>query len=84
MPARKPASVTRSGGIATMAPSAALTKTQEFDAMLNYEVTIQRWKFELMRFGAWFVGFQASFAVFLVGPLLILRAVLGANSPYVP
>jgi hypothetical protein len=61
-----------------------LTKTQEFDSMLNYEVTIARWKFELMRLGAWFVGFQVTFAVFLVGPLLILRAVLGADSPYVP
>jgi hypothetical protein len=70
--------------VAVAAQSAALTKTEEFDAMLNYEVTIARWKFELMRLGAWFVGFQVTFAVFLVGPLLILRAVLGADSPYVP
>jgi hypothetical protein len=30
------------------------------------------------------VGFQISFALFLVGPLLILRAALGASSPFVP
>jgi hypothetical protein len=84
VPAREPASVNRSGAVAVAAQSAALTKTEEFDAMLNYEVTIARWKFELMRLGAWFVGFQVTFAVFLVGPLLILRAVLGADSPYVP
>jgi hypothetical protein len=84
LPVRQPASVSGSGGVALTAQSAALTKTQEFDAMLNYEATIPRWKFELMRLGAWFVGFQVTFAVFLVGPLLILRAVLGADSPYVP
>ncbi len=84
VPAREPDSVTRSGGVAVTTQSDALTKTQEFDAMLNYEVTIARWKFELMRLGAWFVGFQVTFAVFLVGPLLILRAVLGADSTYVP
>jgi hypothetical protein len=85
VPAREPASVTVPGGT-TAAPtqSALLTKTQEFDDLLNYEVTIARWKFELMRLAAWFVGFQVSFALFLVGPLLILRAVLGADSPYVP
>ena len=37
-----------------------------------------------MRLGAWFVGFQVSFFVFLVGPLVVLRAVTGADSPYVP
>ncbi|MBE1551921.1 hypothetical protein GGC64_006008 [Mycobacterium sp. OAS707] len=84
VPAREPASVNRSGAVAVAAQSAALTETEEFDAMLNYEVTIARWKFELMRLGAWFVGFQITFAGFLVGPLLILRAVLGADSPYVP
>ncbi len=70
------------GGVAVA--TRLLTKTQEFDDFLNYEVTIPRWKFELLRLGAWFVGFQVTFFVFLVGPLLILRAVLGAASPYVP
>jgi Spirocyclase AveC-like len=84
VPARQSTSVTRLGGAAVMTQSAAPTKMQEFDATLNYEVTIAQWKFELMRLGAWFVGFQVSFALFLVGPLLILRAVLGADSPYVP
>jgi len=85
LPVREPASVTGSGGMAAMTPQpAALNKTQEFDDFLNYEVIIPRWQFELMRLGAWFVGFQVTFAVFLVGPLLILRAVLGADSPYVP
>jgi hypothetical protein len=37
-----------------------------------------------MRLGAWFVGFQVTFLAFLVGPLIILRAVLGADSPFVP
>ena len=84
MPVREPASVTGSAGAAAVATQPALlTKTQEFDDFLNYEVTIARWKFELMRLGAWFVGFQVSFAIFLVGPLIILRAVLGADSAYV-
>jgi hypothetical protein len=85
VPVREMASVTGPGGTAAMATQPALlTKAQEFDDFLNYEVTIPRWKFELMRLGAWFVGFQVTFAAFLVGPLLILRAVLGADSPYVP
>jgi len=82
--AREPASAIGSGSVAVTTQPALLTKTQEFDDFLNYEVTIARWKFELMRLGAWFVGFQISFAAFLVGPLLIVRAVLGADSPYVP
>ena len=85
MPVREPASVTLPAGAAAVATQPALlTKTQEFDDFLNYEVAIARWKFELMRLGAWFVGFQVSFAIFLVGPLIILRAVLGADSAYVP
>ena len=84
VPVREPASITGSGGVAVTAQPVRLTKTQEFDDFLNYEVTIARWKFELMRLGAWFVGFQVTFLAFLVGPLLILRAVLGAHSPFVP
>jgi hypothetical protein len=84
VPVREPASITGSGSVAMTTQPVRLTKTQEFDDFLNYEVTIARWKFELMRLGAWFVGFQVTFLAFLVGPLMILRAVLGADSPFVP
>ena len=59
------------------------TKQQEFDDYLNYEVIIARWKFELMRLGAWFVCFQVSFCVLAV-PLVLFRALSGVDSPYVP
>jgi hypothetical protein len=53
-------------------------------AHLNYEVTIPRWGFELMRLGAWFVVFQVTFFVFLVVPLVVIRAMTGSDSPYIP
>ncbi|MGV0793296.1 spirocyclase AveC family protein [Mycolicibacterium sp. XJ1819] len=82
-PAKQP--VTTDGSVMTLAAKPArLTKTQEYDDFLNYEVTIPRWRFELMRLGAWFVGFQVSFFLFLVLPLVALRTVLGVDSPYVP
>jgi hypothetical protein len=84
VPVREPVSITGSGNVAMTTQPVRLTKTQEFDDFLNYDVTIARWKFELMRLGAWFLGFQVTFFAFLVGPLLILRAVLGADSPFVP
>ena len=62
----------------------SMSKQQEFDSYLNYDVTIARWKFELMRLGAWFVGFQVSFFVFGVVPLVAMRVLVGADSPYVP
>jgi hypothetical protein len=68
--------------VATM--QARQTKQQQFDEYLNYGVTIARWRFELMRLGAWFVVFQISFFVFLVLPLVILRWATGADSPYIP
>jgi hypothetical protein len=37
-----------------------------------------------MRLGAWFIGFQVSFAFLLVLPLVALRALTGADSPYIP
>lgn len=61
-----------------------LTKQQEFDANLNYDVIIPRWKFELMRLGAWFLAFQVSFFVFLIVPQLVMRPLLIDNSPYIP
>ncbi|QEN16433.1 spirocyclase AveC family protein [Mycolicibacterium sp. ELW1] len=70
------------GAVATM--EARQTKQQQFDDYLNYEVTIPRWRFELMRLGAWFVVFQISFFVFLVLPLVIMRWATGAESPYIP
>ncbi|OFB36705.1 hypothetical protein BA059_22690 [Mycolicibacterium sp. (ex Dasyatis americana)] len=60
------------------------TKQQEFDDHLNYDVTIARWKFELMRLGAWFVGFQVTFFFLTVFPLVILRIITGTDSPYIP
>lgn len=58
--------------------------TQLFDDHLNYEVTIPRRRFELMRLGAWFVCFQVSFFVLLVVPLVALRIITGSDSPYIP
>lgn len=72
------------GSLAVAAKPATQTKQQEFDDYLNYEVTIARWRFELMRLSAWFIGFQLSFFFLLVLPLIVLRAVTGADSPYVP
>ncbi|EUA30587.1 hypothetical protein I553_4844 [Mycobacterium xenopi 4042] len=63
---------------------ARMTKQQEFDNYLNYDVVIPRWRFELLRLGAWFIGFQVSFFVFLLVPLVALRALTGAESPYIP
>lgn len=57
---------------------------QQFDDLLNYEVTIPRWKFELARFGAWFAVFQVSFFVLLVVPLVVMRMITGNDSIYVP
>ncbi|CDO31155.1 spirocyclase AveC family protein [Mycolicibacterium porcinum] len=75
--------VTPTGGVAVAAVS-PMTKEQEFDSFLNYEVTIPRWRFELMRLGAWFIGFQVTFFVFLVLPLVIMRWATGSVSPYIP
>jgi hypothetical protein len=72
------------GGIAVATKQLPLTKQQEFDDYLNYQVTIPRWRFELMRLGAWFIVFQVTFFVFLVIPLVVLRTLTGAESPYIP
>jgi hypothetical protein len=72
------------GRVAVATKRMALTKQQEFDDYLNYGVTIPRWRFELMRLGAWFVVFQITFFVFLVIPLVVLRTATGADSPYIP
>ncbi|WP_156670690.1 hypothetical protein [Mycobacterium sp. E136] len=81
IPVKQPVTV---GGPGAEVKPARMTKTAEYDQHLNYEVTIPRWRFELMRLGAWFVGFQVSFFVFLVVPLAALRLILGVDSPYVP
>jgi hypothetical protein len=72
------------GSVAVATKPLSVTKQQEFDSYLNYDVTIPRWRFELMRLGAWFIGFQVSFFFLLVLPLVVLRAVTGADSPFVP
>lgn len=71
-------------GVAQLTRTVDLTKQQQFDARLNYEVTIPRWRFELMRLGAWFVVFQISFFVLLIVPQLVMRPLLVDYSPYVP
>jgi hypothetical protein len=82
--AGQPSSTAAPGGLAVATKTQRHTKTEEFDAHLNYDVTIARWRFELMRLGAWFLGFQVTFFLFLVGPLVLLRMVIGADSPYIP
>jgi hypothetical protein len=72
------------GGTAVATEQLALTKQQQFDDYLNYEVTIPRSRFELMRLAAWFIVFQITFFVFTIIPLLVLRTVTGADSPYIP
>ncbi|MGY3554795.1 spirocyclase AveC family protein [Williamsia sp. R60] len=84
---RLPEETTRSGGTVravVFTEQQLKTKQQEFDDHLNYEVTIPRWQFELMRLGAWFISFQVSFFVLLIVPLVVLRTVTGADSPYIP
>lgn len=61
-----------------------MTKQQEFDAHLNYDVIIPRWKFELRRLLAWAISFQVTFFVFLIVPLVTLRWITGADSVHVP
>ena len=68
----------------TLVASKVNTKQQEFDARLNYEVVIPRWKFELARLGAWFVVFQVSFFILLIVPLLLMRVLTGSDSIYIP
>ncbi len=71
-------------GLGLVTQPSPLTKQREFDDFLNYEVTIPRWRFELMRLGAWFVGFQISFFLLLIVPLVAMRTLTGADSAYVP
>jgi energy-coupling factor transporter transmembrane protein EcfT len=84
MPLHPPGGSESRGGTAVATKQLALTKQQEFDDYLNYEVAIPRWRFELMRLGAWFIVFQITFFVFLIIPLVVLRTVTGADSPYIP
>ncbi|CAN5505248.1 hypothetical protein BH11ACT8_BH11ACT8_12880 [soil metagenome] len=61
-----------------------VSKREQYDALLDYQVTIARWKFELARLGAWFVTFQVTFFLLLVVPLVVLRVLTGVDSVYVP
>jgi hypothetical protein len=79
-----PGDIDTLGGIAVATKQLPLTKQQEFDDYLNYQVTIPRWRFELMRLGAWFIVFQITFFVFLIIPLVVLRTLTGADNPYIP
>jgi len=56
----------------------------DFDSALDYEVAIPRWRFEIWRLVAWVVGFQVSFFVLLIVPLVLMRWLTGIDSPYVP
>lgn len=60
------------------------TLRQQHDAQCDYRILIPVWKFELYRFGAWFVTFQISFFVSLVIPLVLLRYISGRGSIYIP
>jgi hypothetical protein len=83
-PSRPSGTADGPGGVAIATKQAQRTKQHEFDDYLNYEITIPRWRFELMRLGAWFIVFQVSFFVFLIIPLVVMRTVTGADSPYIP
>lgn len=72
------------GAVAVSTRPVRVSAQQRFDDHLNYEVTIPRWRFELMRLGAWFVTFQVSFFLLLVVPLVVMRTLTGADSPYIP
>lgn len=65
-------------------PSPGADAAAAFDAGLDYEVTVPRWKFEFWRFVAWFVVFQVTFALLAVGPIVLMRVVTGHGSPYAP
>jgi hypothetical protein len=85
VPTGGPAGVTTAAAPATALQTAgSRTKQQEYDDLLDYEVTIPRWKFELARFGAWFAVFQVSFFLLLVVPLVVMRMVTGNDSVYIP
>jgi hypothetical protein len=79
-----PAGVTSAATATTVRTAGPRTKQQEYDDLLNYEVTIPRWKFEAARFGAWFVVFQVSFFLLLVVPLVVMRMITGNDSIYIP
>lgn len=64
--------------------STRIGKREQHDALLEYEITIPRWKFEAARFGAWFVVFQVSFFVLLIVPLVAMHMLTGHDSIYVP
>jgi Spirocyclase AveC-like len=60
------------------------SKQQQYDDLLDYEVTIPRGRFELARFGAWFAVFQISFFLLLVVPLVVMRMITGNDSIFAP
>ena len=61
-----------------------LTKREQYDAQLDYEVTISRRRFELYRFLSWFLVFQLSFFLLLIVPVVSMRLLTGINGPYIP
>ncbi|MCU1691097.1 MAG: conserved hypothetical rane protein [Frankiales bacterium] len=60
------------------------SKREQYDALLDYEVTIARWRFEAYRLLAWFSVFQLSFFLLLIVPLVLMRWLTGVDSVYVP
>lgn len=67
-----------------VATSDRRTAQERYDALLDYEVTIARWRFEAYRLLAWFSVFQLSFFLLLIVPLVLMRWLTGADSVYVP
>lgn len=82
--ADEPMPVGASTAVATRRQEGRVSKQQQYDDLLDYDVVIPRWKFELARFGAWFVVFQVSFFVLLDLPLVVMRLITGNDSIYVP
>ena len=67
------------GGVRTLTRTVASQ-----DALLDYDVVVPRWRFEVARFAAWFVVFQLSFFLLLIVPLVLMRVLTGHDSVYVP
>ena len=72
------------GGVAVRTRVRMDVSTQADAAARGYLVKGPRWRFELVRFGAWILTFQLSFFVILCVPLVTLRLLTGHDSIYVP
>ena len=83
-PTTSPSLVATSTTATAVRRPGAASRKQQYDDMLDYDVTIPRWKFELARMGAWFAVFQISFLLLLIVPLVSMRMITGNDSIYAP